>query len=347
MNETLKNILIISAVLAGLFGLWAMWTRWRGRRQQPQQQQPQPQSQQPANPAAAAQPQQPQQQQQSQPRDWKFWTLFTISIIGFIVAGAMVKQVQTGTMAVVGVTMSNAALVLGITLTIVALCWFNAIGGWPARRIWGTITATFAVILLMIASWDLFLGGWYNQITAPAKKGGGLVPFLDRHHVAVIVIAIALFLLALWKFKSFRKFAGVAGIVTLIAWLAVWGIKTIAVAVGNGPTEADSSLIKTIPGSMQVTVGTKGFTKICYPDGYDWEQAFYGAKGEGYKRPVTIIAMKKGVRKVYGPNDQPVLHDLPEGLEPTLIKAVAPADIEGNPTFVLTVVTFKVPPQRR
>lgn len=332
MNETIKIILIVSAVLAGLFGLWAWWLRGRGRRQQPQQ------PQQPANPGAAAQ----QQQTCNGPY---FWTLLIISILGIIVL--LVKQVQNGAIAMVGVTMSNVALVLGITLTIVAMFWFNAIGGWPARKIWGTITATFAAILLMVASWDLFLEGWWQQINAPAKNGGGLVPFLDRHHVAVIVIASVLFLLTLWKSKGFRKFAAVAGIVALVGWFAVWGIKTIAVAVGGGLAEADSPLITTVPGSMQITVGTKGFTKIGFPDGYNWGQAFFSAQGEGYARPVTIIAMKKGFRKVYKPKDGPILQGLPVGMEPLYIKAVPPADIEGNPTFILTVVTFKVPTERR
>jgi hypothetical protein len=302
-----------------------------GQNQQPQQ---------PANPVAAAQP--------AQPRDWGFWTLLIISISGIIAAVFMVKQVQTGAMAVVGVTMSSTALVLGITLAIVAMFWFNAIGGWPARKIWGTITATFAVVLLTVASWDLFLRDWCKQMTTSTSpiKEDELVHFFSQNHVGVIAVASVLFLIALWKSKGFQKFAGVAGIVALIGWVGVWGVREIAIALENGG-ETRSSLIKTVPGSMQITIGTKGFTEICYPEGYNWDQAVYGAKGEGYKRPVTIIAVKNGVRKVFGPNDDPCLHGLPIGREPTLIKAVAPADIEGNPTFVLTVVTFKVPSERR
>ena len=320
MNETMKIILLASVVFAGLFGLWALWTRRIGQ----------------------------QNQQPAQPRDWGFRTLLFISISGIIASVFMVKQVQTGAMAVVGVTMSSTALILGITLAIVALFWFNAIGGWPARKIWGTITATFAAVLLMIASWDLCLRDWCKQMTTSTSpiKEDELVPFLNQHHVAVIVIASVLFLIALWKSKGFQKFAGVAGIVALIGWVVVWGVKEIAIALENGD-ETRSSLIKTVPGTMQITVGTKGFTEIGWPDGWDWEQAFYGAKGEGHMRPVTIIAIKKGVRKVYKPNDTAILDGLPDGRETTLIKAVAPADIEGNPTFVLTVVTFKVPPETR
>ena len=312
----MKIILLASVVFAGLFGLWALWTRRTA--------------------------------QQAQPRDWGFWTLLIISISGIIASGLLVKQIQIGALLAVGVTMSSTALVLGITLAIVALFWFNAIGGWPARKIWGTITAIFAAILLMVASWDLFLRDWCKQMSTPTSpiKEDELVPFLDQHHVAVIVIASVLFLIALWKSKGFQKFAGVAGIVALIGWVGVWGFREIAIALTT-VGESSSSLITTVPGSMQITVGTKGFTEICYPEGYNWDQAFYGAKGEGYKRPVTIIAVKNGVRKVFGPNDDPCLHGLPIGRETTLIKAVAPADIEGNPTFVLTVVTFKVPSEPR
>jgi len=300
-----------------------------GQNQQPQQ---------PANPGAAAQP--------AQPRDWGFWTLLTISISGIIASVFMVKQVQTGALLVVGVTMSSTALVLGITLAIVALFWFNAIGGWPARKIWGTITAIFAAILLTIASWDLFLRDWYNQITTSAIKEDELFHFFSQNHVGVIAVASVLFLIALWKSKGFQKFAGVAGIVALIGWVVVWGVKEIAIALENGD-ETRSSLIKTVPGSMQITVGTKGFTEIGWPDGWDWSQAYHGAGGEGHMRPVTIIAVKNGVRKVFGPNDDSSFPGLPTGDEPLLIKAVAPADIEGNQTFVLTVVTFKVPPKTR
>ena len=306
-----------------------------GQNQQPQQ---------PANTGAAAQ----QLAQQAQPRDWGFWTLLTISVLGFIAAGLLVKQIQTGALLIVGVTMSSTALVLGITLAIVALFWFNAIGGWPARKFWGTITAIFAAVLLMIASWDLFLRDWCKQMTTSTSpiKEDELFHFFSQNHVGVIAVASVLFLIALWKSKGFQKFAGVAGIVALIGWVVVWGVKEIAIALENGG-ETRSSLIKTVPGSMQITVGTKGFTEIGWPDGYDWEQAFYGAGGEGQIRPVTIIAIKKGVRKVYRPNDTAILDGLPDGRETTLIKAVAPADIEGNPTFVLTVVTFKVPSEPR
>ena len=332
MNETMKIILLASVVFTGLFGLWALWTRRIGQ-----------QNQQPANPRAAAQP-----AQQAQPRDWGFWTLLFISVLGFIAAGLLVKQFQIGAMLVVGVTMSSTALVLGITLAIVALFWFNAIGGWPARKIWGTITATFAAVLLMIASWDLFLRDWCKQMSTPTSpiKEDELVRFFSHNHVGVIAVASVLLLIALWKSKGFQKFAGVAGIVALIGWVGVWGFREIAIALTT-VGESSSSLIKTVPGSMQITVGTKGFTEIGWPDGYDWEHAFYGANGEGYKRPVTIIAVKNGVRKVFGPNDDPCLPGLPDGSETTLIKAVAPADIEGNPTFVLTVVTRKVPSERR
>jgi hypothetical protein len=217
----------------------------------------------------------------------------------------------------------------------------------PAIKvIFGRICLVASGILLSIWFWQTFGASWYNQITASPKKGGGLVPFLDRHHVAVIVIASVLFLIALLS-KGFRKFAAVAAIVVLIGWFAVWGVKTIAAAVGNGSAEADSPLITTVPGSMQITVGTKGFTKIGFPDGYNWGHAFFSAQGEGYARPVTIIAVKKGVRNVYKPKDGPILQGLPVGLEPLYIKAVPPADIEGNPTFILTVVTFKVPRERR
>jgi hypothetical protein len=336
VNETLKIILLASAVLAGLFGLWALWTRWKGRRQQPPQQQPQ----QPANPAAGAQP---QQQQQSQPRDWKFWTLFTISIIGFIVAGAMVKQIQTGAIAVVSVTTSNAALVMGITLTIVALCWFNAIGGWPARRIWGTITAIFAGILLMIASWNLFLGGWYKQINAPEEKGGGLVPFLDKHHVAVIVVASVIIMIMLWKWKGIRKFAAIICIVGLVGWFGVKALNSVttAIIVGSNSPENVETITATPNGVKRFDVKTTKFIKVDFPPGYNWEMLFFGENGVGYYRPVDIIAVKDGVELPFGKEALPELIGLPEGRSSVMIKAVAPKGTK-NATYTMTVLARKV-----
>lgn len=201
---------------------------------------------------------------------------------------------------------------------------------YPLRKALGYII--LAMVVFMIG--DSLLG------FIPKIPIGEILPRLDRalekHKAWTITVLVAVAIIALWKLKGLQKFAFAAGIVAIFGWFALLTARTLMASSSDG----DRPAVVTTEGVVQFTISTKQFTPVRFPEGYDWYRHFYAEK-EGDKRPV-IIAIKKGVRKVYGPDAPPDFSDLPEGLETVRLKAIGQED-----DYMITAVTFKVPPPRR
>lgn len=158
----ISTVIITLLVLAAAFIGFVLLIRRAGRAPaqpvQPQPPAPAPAAGVPAVPAAVP------AGNNTQGRGFLFWILFAIGIACISAALYSVEEFRTGAITIGELWFSQAALLLGTILVIVAV-WLLNLGGstWPRQKIWGTIFAIAAAILLSIVAWKLFLASWWNN----------------------------------------------------------------------------------------------------------------------------------------------------------------------------------------
>ena len=279
-----------------------------------------------------------------------FWFLLILSVICIGMAMVGISKIQAGVVQARGVKLSHLALAGGSILTIMSAMWFsNSRPSW-VTRLFGVVTAIFAVILLALASWDLFLRTWWLDTITKMKKAKGMdinIPmgwveevtlFVELNWAPLLItlgilLAIAA-LISLVFSQEGRVFLGKAIVwvasLALIAGIAGWFWNSVTRA--NKPAR----IVVTTEGLNPIEVSSKEFVEIRYPrarlpEGYKWRRSIHGSKGIGDRRNVALYCMKAGtgIAKTFGPEDPPELPGLPQGNGPLLVKITKlPGDIQ-------------------